>query len=271
MQPRTRTTGSGSEAARAEVALRHLPRAQHLAPSARRHRRLGARRISSAPCARASSPDGRHYYPAFPYTSYQRMTAADLLDLLAFLKTLPPSKAARPITSCRFPSASAAASACGSLHSSTAALRARSAKAASWNRGAYLVGGPGHCAECHSERNSAGAIIEERRFAGGPDRKAEGARPQHHAASERARRLDARKCALCSRPARRRISSRSAGLMGSVVRNTAQLAGRGPGAMAEYLLSLPPGGSGAAQRLRLDTQASHRRQPLRITGGRGPL
>ncbi len=41
------------------------------------------------------SPDGRHYYPAFPYTSYRQMKRDDLLDLKAFLDTLPavPSKA----------------------------------------------------------------------------------------------------------------------------------------------------------------------------------
>src|SRR6202044_904472 len=41
-------------------------------------------------------------------------------------------------------------------------------KSAQWNRGAYLVTGPGHCAECHSPRNALGAIIESERFAGGP-------------------------------------------------------------------------------------------------------
>src|SRR3712207_886094 len=35
------------------------------------------------------SPDGRHYYPAFPYTSYQRMRPADVRDLFAYLRTLP--------------------------------------------------------------------------------------------------------------------------------------------------------------------------------------
>src|SRR5207245_4380564 len=38
-----------------------------------------------------------------------------------------------------------------------------------WNRGAYLVNGPGHCAECHSPRNILGGIIAGQRFAGGPD------------------------------------------------------------------------------------------------------
>ena len=43
------------------------------------------------------------------------------------------------------------------------------AKDAAWNRGAYLVNGPGHCAECHSPRNILGGIIASQRFAGGPE------------------------------------------------------------------------------------------------------
>src|SRR5262249_14917937 len=42
-------------------------------------------------------------------------------------------------------------------------------KPAPWNRGAYLVNGPGHCAECHSPRNPLGGIVKSQRFAGGPD------------------------------------------------------------------------------------------------------
>jgi mono/diheme cytochrome c family protein len=41
-------------------------------------------------------------------------------------------------------------------------------RSAQWNRGAYLVTGPAHCAECHSPRNFLGGIIESERFAGGP-------------------------------------------------------------------------------------------------------
>jgi mono/diheme cytochrome c family protein len=41
------------------------------------------------------------------------------------------------------------------------------AQSVQWNRGAYLVNGPGHCAECHSPRNILGAIIASRRFTGG--------------------------------------------------------------------------------------------------------
>ena len=38
---------------------------------------------------RGVSPDGRHYYPSFPYTSYARMSTADILDLQAYLHSLP--------------------------------------------------------------------------------------------------------------------------------------------------------------------------------------
>ena len=38
---------------------------------------------------KGTSPDGRHYFPAFPYPSYQRMALADVRDLYAYMKTLP--------------------------------------------------------------------------------------------------------------------------------------------------------------------------------------
>jgi mono/diheme cytochrome c family protein len=38
---------------------------------------------------RGVAPDGSHYYPAFPYMSYQRMKLTDVIDLKAFIDTLP--------------------------------------------------------------------------------------------------------------------------------------------------------------------------------------
>ena len=62
------------------------------------------------------------------------------------------------------------ASACGNSCSSTASRSSRTPrKSAQWNRGAYLVNGPGHCAECHSPRNFLGGIKSGQRFAGGPN------------------------------------------------------------------------------------------------------
>jgi mono/diheme cytochrome c family protein len=115
-------------------------------------------------------PDGSHYYPAFPYTSYQRMKLEDVRDLFAYLKTLPPVegkprdhdlpfylKMRRLLGGWNF------------LFLDGQPFKPDPSKSAEWNRGAYLVNGPGHCAECHSPRNFLGAIIASQRFAGAPD------------------------------------------------------------------------------------------------------
>ena len=49
------------------------------------------------------SPDGQHFYPAFPYASYQRMTPKDVADLAAFLRTLPAVKGKAPANALPFP------------------------------------------------------------------------------------------------------------------------------------------------------------------------
>lgn len=119
---------------------------------------------------KGTAPDGRHYYPAFPYTSYQRMRHDDLRDLFAFLKTLPavqgrvrdhdlpfPFNIRRSLGGWKF------------LYLDGASFQPDPNRSAQWNRGAYLVNGPGHCAECHSPRNALGGIVESQRFAGGPE------------------------------------------------------------------------------------------------------
>jgi mono/diheme cytochrome c family protein len=119
---------------------------------------------------KGTSPAGEHYYPVFPYTSYQRMRMEDLRDLFAYLKTLPPVqgkvrdhdlpihfKLRRMLGGWKF------------LFLDGEQFKPDPSKSAQWNRGAYLVNGPGHCAECHSPRNLLGAIIKSQRFAGGPD------------------------------------------------------------------------------------------------------
>ena len=75
---------------------------------------------------KGTSPDGEHYFPAFPYTSYQRMKLDDVRDLFAYLKTLPAVQAqSKRDTTCRFRSISAARSAAGSSCSSTASRSSR--------------------------------------------------------------------------------------------------------------------------------------------------
>jgi mono/diheme cytochrome c family protein len=119
---------------------------------------------------KGTAPDGRHYYPAFPYTSYQRMHHDDLRDLFAHIKTLPavqgrvrdhdlpfPFNIRRTLGGWKF------------LFLDGQPFKPNSGQSAQWNRGAYLVNGPSHCAECHSPRNLIGSVVESQRFAGGPD------------------------------------------------------------------------------------------------------
>src|SRR5690606_30507253 len=64
-----------------------------VAPNISQHSQDGIGGWSAADLANAMlkgvSPEGAHYYPAFPYASYARMNPADIGDLYAFLKTLP--------------------------------------------------------------------------------------------------------------------------------------------------------------------------------------
>jgi mono/diheme cytochrome c family protein len=119
---------------------------------------------------KGTSPAGEHYYPAFPYTSYQRMRLEDVRDLFAYLKTLPPAQG--KVRDHDLPSHFTIRRLLGGwkfLFLDGDRFKPDPSKSAQWNRGAYLVNGPGHCAECHSPRNLLGAIVESQRFAGGPD------------------------------------------------------------------------------------------------------
>ncbi|MDB5520877.1 MAG: putative diheme cytochrome c-type signal-peptide protein [Tardiphaga sp.] len=116
------------------------------------------------------SPQGAHYYPAFPYTTYAGMTPRDIRDLAAYLRTLPPVSGKAPphdisliFTVRRFVGFWKLLffKASGSVPPPTGdAVR---------DRGAYLVEALAHCGECHSTRNSLGAIKPDARYAGGPD------------------------------------------------------------------------------------------------------
>jgi mono/diheme cytochrome c family protein len=116
-----------------------------------------------------TAPGGHHLYPALPYTSYRHMELSDVRDLFAYLKTLPPvSGRVRP-HDLSFPfNIRQALGVWKLLFLHGGPYVPDPSRSAQWNRGAYLVNGPGHCAECHSPRNALGGIIASERFAGGP-------------------------------------------------------------------------------------------------------
>lgn len=124
------------------------------------------------------SPEGAHYYPAFPWTSYVRMTPQDVVDLHSHMASLPASSQ---------PSAA---------HELPLPLQLRRGiglwKLAFFDpdwvmpadglsveelRGRYLVEGLGHCGECHTPRALTGQSDLDKWLAGGPDASGRGRVP----------------------------------------------------------------------------------------------
>jgi mono/diheme cytochrome c family protein len=118
---------------------------------------------------KGTSNYGTNLYPAFPYTSYRHMRLDDVRDLFAYLKTLPPVQGKSHRHELSFPfNERRLLGVWKILFLGDGTFAADPTKSAQYNRGAYLVNGPGHCAECHSPRDLLGGIIESQRFAGGP-------------------------------------------------------------------------------------------------------
>ncbi|MCB1498695.1 MAG: cytochrome c [Bauldia sp.] len=113
--------------------------------------------------------DGEHLYPAFPYTSYQRMTFEDIIDLKGYLDTLPAVSNAVEETALAFPfNIRRGLGLWKLLYVDGKAFVPDAAADAAVNRGAYLTEGPGHCTQCHSPRNFFGGIVAERAYSGAP-------------------------------------------------------------------------------------------------------
>ena len=188
---------------------------------------------------KGTSPDGRHYFPSFPYTSYQRIAPNDLRDMFAFIKTLPPVEGRVRDHDIQFPfNIRLLLGGWKFLYLDGDRFTPDPNRPAEWNRGAYLVNGPGHCAECHSPRNALGGIIDARRFAGGPNPEGEGTIPNitQHSLGEYSEKDIAEILATGMNPEGDSVG----GSMGSVVKNTSQLSPADRAAMAAYIKSLPP-------------------------------
>jgi mono/diheme cytochrome c family protein len=124
------------------------------------------------------APGGEHLYPAFPYASYQRMTYEDLIDLKAYLDTLPASSNAVPEHDLAFPfNIRRGLGLWQLLYVDGKAFVLDPNASAELNRGAYLVMGPGHCTECHSSRNILGGIVKDKEFAGAKKPEGKGSVP----------------------------------------------------------------------------------------------
>jgi len=112
--------------------------------------------------------DGRHLYPAFPYTHFAQTTDADLQALYAYLMAQPPVRAKNRDQAIAFPfNWRPLLAGWNALFHRSGSFVADASKSAVWNRGAYLVEGLGHCGACHSPRNALGAESSHAYLAGG--------------------------------------------------------------------------------------------------------
>jgi len=188
---------------------------------------------------KGTTPDGQHFYPAFPYTSYQRIALNDARDLFAYLHTLPAVTGKAPPHQVPFPfSWRRLLGGWKFLFLDGQPFGPDPSKSAQWNRGAYLVNGPGHCAECHSPRNVLGGIETGKRFAGGPDLEGKGWVP--NITQKGLADYSEKDIAYLLETGQTPDGDSVGGAMTAVIRNTSQLPATDREAMAVYLKSLPP-------------------------------
>src|SRR5690606_24780213 len=108
------------------------------------------------------SKDGSLLYPAFPYTSFTKVTRADSDAIFAWLQTLPSINQENRATELRSPYDNRwLLYAWRALYFRPGQYENDDSRSAAWNRGAYLSQGLGHCAACHSTRNNFGGIDDK--------------------------------------------------------------------------------------------------------------
>jgi nicotinate dehydrogenase subunit B len=104
------------------------------------------------------SRDGKHLYPAFPYTAFTKTSDDDLTALYAYLMVQPAVVSKVAETKLTFPfSIRPLMALWNALYLTPGPVPAVAAQSAEWNRGAYLVNGLGHCGGCHTARNALGS------------------------------------------------------------------------------------------------------------------
>lgn len=112
--------------------------------------------------------EGAPLYPVFPYTHYTKLSRADADALFAYLRSLPPVRRANRPHELRFPYDQRwLLVAWRALFFRPGGYAMEPRQSETWNRGAYLVQGLGHCGACHESRNSLGAVQSRDNPAGG--------------------------------------------------------------------------------------------------------
>ncbi len=139
-------------------------------PNITPHAEAGIGRWTEADFRRAMReglrPDGSRYFPAFPYVAFTRITDADLRDLWAYMRSLPPSPQASRPHDLSFPYNLRFGVFFWNLLHFTPGPMPDGKGQAPEARGRYLAEALGHCGECHTPRDWTGGLRAAERYAG---------------------------------------------------------------------------------------------------------
>lgn len=188
------------------------------------------------------SPRGRHYYPAFPYTSYTRLTRSDMLAIKAYLDTVQPvAQANRAHELAWYVRWRWLISLWKWLFFEPGAFEPDASHSPEWNRGAYLAEAATHCQECHTPRNLFGALRGGMRYAGvreGPEGESTpNITPDETGIGKWTPRTLSFYLEIGMTPS----GDFAGGLMAKVIdQGTSRLTAKDRSALATYILSLPP-------------------------------
>lgn len=184
-------------------------------------------------------PDGSHYYPAFLYPYFTRMTKGDTLAIRAYLASIPPVKNEIRPPELRWPlNYRVLMRLWNYVFFKPGLFEPDQSKSAEWNRGGYLVTGLGHCGACHTPKNFFGADKRGLELTGGK------------VAGSFAPRLDGGESGLQSwsveniveylQTGRNAVTQAKGPMAEVVVNSTSKMSDADLRAIAVYLKSLPP-------------------------------
>ena len=136
---------------------------------------------STADLARAMqagvSPEGKHYFPAFPYVAYQNATAQDVVDLKAYLDTLPSDATPSKPHDVGFPFSIRRNMGGWKFLFGSGGWVVDGDLTPEQERGRYLAEALAHCGDCHTPRNALGGIKRGAWLSGAPNPSGEGKIP----------------------------------------------------------------------------------------------
>ena len=124
-----------------------------------------------------TSPTGQHYYPAFPYAAYSRVSPQDIADLHAYLITLPADATPDRAHDLAFPFTLRRGLGLWKALYVTDGWQVAGDLTEVEARGRYLAEALGHCAECHTPRGVLGGLDRDRWMAGAPNPSGQGTIP----------------------------------------------------------------------------------------------